>query len=77
VRLREVTDATRMRLQTLADLCRVDIKANETPRNPPTPLWLLAGEIHRDRKRARALRASVDEGLKALELLIAGFTEDA
>lgn len=69
-RAREVTEATRMRLGSLADLCGVDINANETPRNPSTPLWLLAGAANRDRRRAMALRASVDRGLEALEQMI-------
>jgi hypothetical protein len=59
-----------MRLYALAALYRVDIYSTETPANPPTPLWLLAGPTNRDRKRATALRASVDRGLQTLEHII-------
>jgi hypothetical protein len=59
-----------MRLNALAALYRVDLRSTETPANPPTPLWLLAGPTNRDRRRATALRASVDQGMETLEHII-------
>ena len=76
-RAREVTEATRMRLGSLARLCGVDMNATETPRNASTPLWLLAGAANRDRRRAMALRASVDRGLAALEQMMDEVRRDA
>ena len=75
VQARELTDMARMRLYTLAALYRVDLHSTEKPKNLPTPLWLLAGPAHQSRKRAIALRASVNAGLKTLQEMIKNCTE--